>query len=224
MTNDMHCRNVMVGTEGGTFGKGGGVADVIGRLPKELAALGHDVRIFLPCYGSIDPIRWELRHTGVVRTLSIGGFDETVSILQTTLPDAPVIVYLLDNEEFFGRYQRIYLGLDQLDEQRRFLLFCRGLLEALPQLNFAPDIIHLNDWPTAPCTAYLRTTHRHLLAHGAARIVYTIHNLQYQGRWDPSILYEAGLDPASVFTAVCLEFLADLHWLKPGLMIANYTP
>src|SRR4051794_2315174 len=160
MTNDMRCKILMVVTEAVPFAKEGGVADVIGSLPKELAALGHDVRIFLPRYGIIDPNRWGLRHTGVVRTLSIGGFDQTVSILQTTLPDAPVTVYLLDNEDFFGRYQRIYLGLDQLDEQRRFLLFCRGLLDALPQLNFAPDIIHLNDWQTAPCAAYLRTTHR----------------------------------------------------------------
>ena len=221
MTNDMHCKILMVATEAVPFAKEGGVADVIGSLPKELAALGHDVRIFLPRYGIIDPNRWALRHTGVVRTLSIGGFDQTVSILQTTLPDAPVTVYLLDNEEFFGQYRRIYLGLDQLDEQRRFLLFCRGLLEALPQLNFAPDIIHLNDWQTAPCTAYLRTTHRHLLGHGAARIVYTIHNLQYQGRWNPSILYEAGLDPASVFTAVGLEFWGDVNWMKAGIMYAD---
>ncbi|HET7640425.1 MAG TPA: glycogen/starch synthase, partial [Ktedonobacteraceae bacterium] len=221
MTNDMLCKILMVATEAVPFAKEGGVADVIGSLPKELAALGHDVRIFLPRYGSIDPNRWALRHTGVVRTLSIGGFDRTVSILQTTLPGAPVTVYLLDNEEFFGRYQRIYLGLDQLDEQRRFLLFCRGLLDALPQLNFAPDIIHLNDWQTAPCAAYLRTTHRHLLRHGAARVVYTIHNLQYQGRWNPSILYEAGLDPASVFTAVGLEFWGDVNWMKAGIMYAD---
>src|SRR5260221_6451630 len=158
MTNDMHCKILMVATEAVPFAKEGGVADVIGSLPKELAALGHDVRIFLPRYGSIDPNRWALRYTGVVRTLSIGGFDQTVSILQTTLPDAPVTVYLLDNEEFFGRYQRIYLGLDQLDEQRRFLLFCRGLLEALPQLNFAPDIIHRN----------IDTTSAHTCASGSA--------------------------------------------------------
>jgi starch synthase len=190
-------------------------------LPKELAALGHEVRIFLPRYGSINPTQWALRHTGVVRMLSIAGFDRPVSIWQTRLPDSSVTVYLLDNEEFFGRHQNIYLGMDQRDEQRRFLLFCRGLLEALPQLSFTPDIIHLNDWQTAPCAAYLRTTHRYLLGQGAARIIYTIHNLQYQGRWDPSILYEVGLDPASVFTANGLEFWGDVNWMKAGIMYAD---
>jgi starch synthase len=212
---------LIVATEAVPFAKEGGVADVIGSLPKELAALGHEVCIFLPRYGTIDPIRWALKPTGVVLTLFMAGFDQAVSILQTTLPDSPVTVYLLDHEWFFGRHQRIYLGLDQRDEQRRFLLFCRGLLEALPRLGFAPDIIHLNDWQTAPCAAYLHTSYRYLLRQGATRIVYTVHNLQYQGRWDPSILDEAGLDPRRVFSSSGLEFWGDVNWMKAGIMYSD---
>src|SRR5205085_1568072 len=167
MPNDVRLKILMVATEAVPFAKEGGVADVMGSLPKELAALGHDVRIFLPRYGAIDPVRWALSPTGVVRTLPMGGIDQTIAILQTALPNSLVSVYLLDNWEYFGRHSRIYLGLDQRDEQRRFLLFCRGLLEALPQLDFAPDIIHLNDWQTAACAAYLRTNYRNLLRQGA---------------------------------------------------------
>jgi len=221
MTDDIHFKILMVATEAVPLAKEGGVADVIGSLPKELAALGHDVCVFLPRYGTIDPARWALQPTGVVRTIPQGGFNRTVSILQTTLPASPVTVYLLDHEGLFGRQQRLYLGLDQRDEQRRFLLFCRGLLEALPQLGFAPDIIHLNDWQTAPCAAYLRTTHRHLLRQGATRIVYTVHNLQYQGRWDPSILDEAGLNPSQVFTPNGLEFWGDVNWMKAGIVYSD---
>src|SRR5579884_2199532 len=83
------------------------------------------------------------------------------------------------------------------------------------------DNIRLNDWQTAPCAAYLRTTHRHLLRKGVTRMVYTIHNLQYQGRWDPSILDEAGLNPAQVFTANGLEFWGDVNWMKGGIMYAD---
>jgi len=212
---------LMVATEAVPFAKEGGVADVMGSLPKALAALGHEVCVFLPRYGMIDPGRWGLKATGIVRAVSMGGFERSASIWQTTLPDSLVKVYLLENEEFFGRHQQIYLGSDQRDEQRRFLLFCRGLLEALPQLDFAPDIIHLNDWQTAPCAAYLRTTYRHLLRQGSARIVYTIHNLQYQGRWDPSILDEAGLDPSRVFISAGLEFWGDVNWMKAGIMYAD---
>ncbi len=221
MAKDRGYNVLMVATEAVPFAKEGGVADVIGSLPRALAALGHEVRIFMPRYGSIDPAHWRLQPTGASFTLFMAGINRTVSILQTTLPGTAVIIYLLDNEELFGQYQQLYLGLDQRDEQRRFLLFCRGLLEALPLLGFAPDIIHLNDWQTAPCAAYLRTTHRYLLRQRAARIVYTIHNLQYQGRWDPSILDEAGLERASVFTLNGLEFWGDVNWMKGGIVYSD---
>src|SRR5262249_11148546 len=161
---------------------------VIGSLPKELAEIGHEVSIFLPRYGSIDPASWALAPTDARLTIHQGWMAHQVAIWRTTLPTSPVTVYLLEHTSLFGHHQRIYLGLYQRDEQRRFLLFCRGLLEALPMLGLAPDIFHLHDWQAAPCAAYLRTTHRALLRGGAARIVYTIHNLQYQGRWDSSIL------------------------------------
>jgi starch synthase len=222
MTDEKHLKILVVAAEAVPFAKEGGVADVIGSLPRELAALGHDVRVFMPRYGSIDPVYWNLRPTGVTRALPMAGTHRTFTILQTTLPeDASVMVYFFDQAEYFGWHQRIYFGLDQRDEQRRFLLFCRGLLDSLQPLGFAPDIIHLNDWQTAPCAAYLRTSYRHLLRQGLTRVVYTIHNLQYQGRWDVSILNEAALDPARVFLATGLEFWGDVNWMKGGIVYSD---
>src|SRR5215212_9324120 len=97
MTNDNHYKILLVATEAVPFAKEGGVADVIGSLPKELAALGHDVRIFIPRYGTIDPDRWALQATGVTRTIWLAGTSERVTILQAQLPNSPVIVYLLDH-------------------------------------------------------------------------------------------------------------------------------
>ncbi len=221
MAGDVPRKILLVATEAAPFAKEGGVGDVIGSLPKELAALGHDVRVFLPRYGTIELNRWGIEPAGIVLTLPMNGVNYTLSILQTRLPDSPATVYLLDQDEFFGRHQRLYLGNEERDEQRRFLLFCRGLLDALPHLGFAPDIIHLNDWQTAPCAAYLRTSHRFLLRRGATRIIYTIHNLQYQGRWDPSILLDAGLEPTRVFVPNGLEFWGDVNWMKAGIMYAD---
>src|SRR6185437_8438727 len=221
MPDEKRLKLLLIAAEAVPFAKEGGVADVLGSLPRELAALGHDVRLFLPRYGLIDPERWGLRPTGVIRALPMAGANHMFTILQTTLPDSSVTVYFFDQAEYFGWHQRIYFGLDQRDEQRRFLLFCRGLLDALPSLGFAPDIIHLNDWQTAPCAAYLRTTHRHLLRQGATRIVYTIHNLQYQGPWDPSILDEAGLSPQQVFSLNGVEFWGNVNWMKAGIVYAD---
>src|SRR5579859_3783476 len=105
MTNDTLFKILMVATEAVPFAKEGGVADVMGSLPKELATLGHQVCLFLPRYGTIDPTRWGLQSTGVVRTIYMAGFDQTVSILQTTLPASPVIVYLLRSEEHTSELQ-----------------------------------------------------------------------------------------------------------------------
>lgn len=232
-------RVLIAATEAAPFAKEGGVADVIGSLPKDLAALGHDVRVFLPRYGTIDPAHWGLSHTGVVRTFYMSGFDQTISIWCGTLPGSKVPIYFLDHAHFFAQHQRLYLGQTNHDEQRRFLLFCRGLLEVLPALDFWPDIFHLNDWQTAACAAYLRTSYRYLMRPGsaqsvspgsapasngrmaAARIVYTIHNLQYQGRWDPSILDEAGLDRSRVFVPDGLEYWGDVNWMKAGINYAD---
>jgi starch synthase len=219
--DDTRLNILMVAAEAVPFAKEGGVADVIGSLPKELAALGHDVRIFLPRYGSIDPTRWALTPTDIVYSLWMGGGVQSVQIWQGTLPDSPVTVYFLEHEGLFGRYRQIYLGADRRDEQRRFLLFCRGLLEALPALNLRPDIIHLHDWQAAPCTAYLRTSYRYLASRETPRIVYTVHNLQYQGRWDPSILEESGLDRARLFMPSGLEFWGDVNWMKAGIAYAD---
>jgi starch synthase len=220
MADESRLQVLIVATEAVPFAKEGGVADVIGSLPRELAALGHDVRVFLPRYGTIDPGRWSLTSSGVVRTLYMAGGFETVHIWQTQLPGSPVPVYLLDHEPFFGRHNKLYLGQNQLDEQRRFILFCRGLLDALPALGVAPDIFHLNDWQTAPCAAYLRSGYRHLMREGA-RIVYTVHNLQYQGRWNPSILDESGLDRSVVFNPDGLEYWGDVNWMKAGIVYAD---
>jgi starch synthase len=212
---------LMVGTEAVPLVKEGGVADVLGSLPRDLAALGHEVAVFLPRYGSIDLRKWGIRPTGVQRRVWLSGREEPITILQSALPDSPVRVFLLDHAGLFGQHARVYLGLDQRDEQRRFLLFCRGLLESLGDLGFLPDIFHLHDWQAAACAAYLRTTHRGLLRGGQARIVYTVHNLQYQGRWDASILEEAGLDRGAVFTPTGLEFWGDVNWMKAGIVYSD---
>jgi starch synthase len=101
------------------------------------------------------------------------------------------------------------------------VLFCRGLLDALPALDAVPDVYHLNDWQTAPCAALLRTSHHHLLRGGHGRILYTIHNLQYQGRWDPTILDDAGMDRAPLFGPDGLEYWGDVNWMKAGITYAD---
>src|SRR5579884_4208613 len=93
MANNNGLKILMVATEAVPFAKEGGVADVMGSLPGELAAQGHDVRIFLPRYGSIDPARLGLSFTGVEGTVYMGARERWISILEGRLPGTPVTVY-----------------------------------------------------------------------------------------------------------------------------------
>jgi len=107
MTQARKLRIAMVATEAAPFAKEGGVADVMGSLPKDLAALGHEVCVFIPRYGAIDPNKFEMELTNIVHWVPLGGAFFQVRLWRTTLPGSTVQVYLLENEEFFGVHRRL---------------------------------------------------------------------------------------------------------------------
>ena len=167
---------LMVAAEVAPFAKVGGLADVAGALPLALHADGHDVRVALPLYGMIDPAQYRLQpvlhdlavplnaaaraagapapqaaavieHAGgpADRAPAVAG-QVPVDVLQGTLgPAAAVPVYFIRNAYYFDRPE-VY---GYPDDDERFILFCRAVLEMLPGLDWTPDIIHCNDWHTA---------------------------------------------------------------------------
>ena len=157
--------------------KTGGLADVVGTLPRHLIALGHDARVMIPYHRSIKDryagsvehllsfevqLGWRRQYAGIER-LSING----------------MTVYLVDNEFYFGG--PIYKGGEYEGEQYAF--FTAAMLEALPRLGFIPDVIHCNDWHTA-LTPMLLKTRYNCGELGSVKTLFTIHNIAYQGRFD----------------------------------------
>ncbi len=131
------------------FAKTGGLADVAEALPRTLGKLGHDVRVFVPLYGSIDFAAHGLEPVEV----STEGF----ALRKGTLPRSSVPVYFIDAPRFFAR-EAIYTNDE--DEPFRFLFFCRAVLETCQHLAFAPEIFHLNDWQTALVPLLLKKLRR----------------------------------------------------------------
>ncbi|GAB4129628.1 MAG: glycogen synthase GlgA [Roseiflexaceae bacterium] len=169
--------------------KTGGLADVAGALPAALRALGHDIRIVMPRYRV-------LRERGVgqgrpiaATFLSVGDRHEELRIFSTTIGETPV--YLLDIPAAFER-SSIY---GDSDDDRRFILFARGVLALLQHLRevegWNTDIVHANDWHAGLVPNYLKTSHSYTFGHMAT--VYTIHNLAYQGQYSPFTLHLSGL-------------------------------
>jgi starch synthase len=181
-------RVLIVASEGVPYVKTGGLADVIGALPRALRRLGHDVRVALPLYKSIDPARWQLRTTVCNLAVPINQATELVNVLETPAgQDVPV--YFVQSERYFDR-EKLY---GYHDDGERFILFCRAALELTRTLNWAPDVIHCHDWHTAIIPNWTKTVFRDdpFFAHTAT--VYTIHNLAFQGIFGYRILEIAGV-------------------------------
>ncbi len=181
-------RVLVVASEGVPYIKTGGLADVIGALPKALRRLGHDVRVVLPLYKNIDPQRWDLRSTICDLAVPLTETPERVSVLETPAgQDVPF--YFIECERYFDR-EKLY---GYHDDGERFILFCRAALELVRSLDWAPDVIHCHDWHTAIIPNWTKTIFRDdpFFAHSAT--VYTIHNLAFQGIFGYRILEIAGV-------------------------------
>ncbi|MBE5804639.1 MAG: glycogen synthase GlgA [Clostridiales bacterium] len=158
------------------FVKTGGLADVVGALAPVLAKQGHDVRVILPLYSSI-PEKYTQQMTHVCDFEVQLGWRRQYCGIEMLQQDG-VTWYFMDNKFYFGRPYIYGLGGD---EYERFGFFCRGALNALPMLDFQPDVIHAHDWQSGMIPALLKIQYAHLPFFANMKTMYTIHNLQYQG-------------------------------------------
>lgn len=181
-------RILIVASEGVPYVKTGGLADVIGALPRALRRLGHDVRVVLPRYKSIDTERWHLRTVVSALPVPMNHSTEQVTVLEAP-PGDDVPFYFIDSEHYFQR-EKLY-GYN--DDGERFILFCRAALEFARHTGWAPDVIHCHDWHTAIIPNWTKTVYRDDPYLSKTASVYTIHNLAYQGIFGYRILEVAGV-------------------------------
>ncbi len=200
--------------EASPFAKTGGLGDVAGSLPAELNKLGADVRLFMPKHRVIPGRLLENAEFLFATSVNIGGVEKHAGIFR--LVHNGVTVYLLDNEEYFGGEGIYGWGESGADQS---VFFCRALCELIPRLDFAPDIVHCNDWQTALIPALLRFHYPHL----GLKTVLTIHNLQYQGIYSMGKMkYLTGL-PDEVFGTQGMEFYGGANMLKAGINYADFV-
>lgn len=207
-------RILIAASEVAPFAKTGGLADVAGSLPKALKKLGHDVRVVMPCYKQINTGRYLID-----LPVPMDGQLETAIIRQTGIPVSEgeeVPVYLVDNYRYFYR-DRMY-GF--FDEAERFNFFNKATLAMLPYVGFQPDVIHCNDWHTALLPLFLKVKLADEPFYQRIGTVFTIHNLQYQGRFPKSVLKTLSLDD-SFFTPEELEFYGEVNFMKAGLLYGD---
>ncbi|MBQ7095921.1 MAG: glycogen synthase GlgA [Clostridia bacterium] len=198
-------RILYVASEASPFIKVGGLGDVAGALPKALCRAGDDVRVILPYYGAIPQKLKDLCTYKMFFFFNNSWRSQYCGIFEANIDG--VTYYLLDNEYYFNRPE-IY---GAYDDGERFAFFSRAVLEALPLIDFIPDILHCNDWHTALIPVLLDTQFRERAGYGNIRTVYTIHNIEFQGKYDPYILGNVfGLDEQAkplLFYGDCLNLM-----------------
>ena len=196
------------------FAKVGGLADVAGSLPKALRALGHDVRLMIPRYGTISSDDFELEKIGEPFRVPAGAGKEYVHLIGTTLGE-DVPVYLLWNEHYFTSREKVY-GFE--DDAQRFAVFGRGVLGALKLLDWMPDVIHANDWHTAVVPTWLDLAGWRDPFFRAIATLFTIHNLAYQGITGRLILRFAQMEDVEHLS---VEQPGTVNWMAQGIAHSN---
>ena len=202
-----------IAAEAAPFVKVGGLGDVIGSLPKALRELGVDARVILPLYSSIDRERFGLKYKAY-QFVDLGWRHSYCGIFETEVDGVPC--YFVDNEQYFNR-DSIY---GQADDGERFAFFSKAALEILPALDFKPDVVNVNDWHTALSVIYLDVLKsREAEFYKDMKSVLSIHNIEFQGRFNP---YEMGnLFGLENKYFDALIYNGDLNLLKGAIQLAD---
>ncbi len=202
-----------IAAEAAPFVKVGGLGDVIGSLPKALRELGVDARVILPLYSSIDRERFGLKYKAY-QFVDLGWRHSYCGIFETEVDGVPC--YFVDNEQYFNR-DSIY---GQADDGERFAFFSKAALEILPALDFKPDIVNVNDWHTALSVIYLDVLKsREAEFYKDMKSVLSIHNIEFQGRFNP---YEMGnLFGLENKYFDALIYNGDVNLLKGAIQLAD---
>lgn len=210
---------LMVTPEIAPFVKVGGLADVVGALPKELARRGHDVRVVCPMYGSVNRIGDWSPLEGVL-IVHMGDGERYARVWETQIPGTNCKAYFLEHHDYFAREQ-VYTGPwgSHGDNGERFAFLSRGAFDLCGMLDWYPDVIHAHDWPTGLVPVILNAV-EHSGPFSRTASVLTIHNLEHQGVVPPETVPQAGL-PDWTFRQDGLESVGHCNMLKGGIYHAT---
>lgn len=198
--------------------KSGGLADVAGTLPKILESLGCEVKLFLPKYNLINEEKHRLKFIDdIIIPIKVAGKTHSVYLHRSTLPGSNVEVNFVDCPYYYSR-GKIYTNDD--DEDERFILLNKAVLELLQRFNWYPDVIHCNDWQTGLVPLYIKDNYGWDALFRKTATVYTIHNIGYQGQFSDQTFYKADINKKTIQPSVLNE--SELFsFMKNGILFSD---
>ena len=218
-------RILFVSTEAEPFAISGGLGTVMHSLPRALRKLGHDARLMIPRYLSVDPQKWQLKiaYEGLqVPTENQKGPKELICNVKRydpKTPDDPVTTYFLENKEYYEQRANIY---GYADDSVRWALLCRGTLEFLKKSDWVPEVIVVTDWHSGRLPNLLKTVYQDDPKLSQIATVLSIHNLRAQGSFDYRFLTEADIDDGySLLPSFEDPRLLKVNGMRRGIIYAD---
>ena len=207
---------LFVASECVPFVKTGGLADVVGSLPKYFNQEAYEIRVVIPNYMCIG-LEWKEKMNFVASFyMDMAWRSQYVGILE--MKHEGIQYYFIDNEYYFAG-DRPYGYIH--DDIEKFAFFSKAALSILPVVDYKPDIIHCHDWQTGLVPVYLKDSFREGEFYAGMKSMMTIHNLKFQGMWNiPAVQDATGL-AMSYFTSDKLEAFGDANYLKGGIVYAD---
>ena len=204
------------------FSKVGGLADVVGSLPKALEK-DAEICIFTPLYGSINQEKYgikELENSSL--KISMGNTEHIFKLKMCKLPGTKINVFFVDNPKYYSCFNCVYpQWVDTMYEQQRYVAFSLAVLEYAKLLNFRADVIHANDWHTAMIPVYIKNNYKYDDFYKDTKTVFSIHNLAYQGACDPKIIDFANMRWDNVYNDHCVEHYGKVNWVKGAIYCSD---
>lgn len=204
-------------SEAAPFFKTGGLGDVAYALPKELIKKGVDIRVVLPYYSTMPQKYQDMTEDVLNFTVKVGWRDVYCGV--KTLNFDGVTYYFIDNQDYFNR-PGLY---GYHDDGERFGFFSMAVIEMMEKIEFIPDVIHVNDWQTAMIPALLVDKYHWIEAYQGIRKVITIHNILFQGIYDPVILGSVFGIGMNIFHETGAAHYGNVNYLKAGINFSDYV-
>lgn len=208
---------LFVASEGVPFIKTGGLADVVGSLPKCIDKEYFDVRVIIPKYACMKQEYKDMLRYVTNFYMDFNWKNMYVGIFEAVVEG--IHYYFIDNEYYFSG-PKVYTD-DPRWEIERYAYFSKAALSILPAIGFKPDVIHCHDWQTGLIPVYMKERFRDGDFYRNMKSVITIHNLKFQGKWDPKTVRNITGLPEYFFTADKLEAYKDANLLKGGIVYAD---
>ena len=216
---------LFVSSEAAPFAKAGGLGDVMYSLPRALRSLGHDARVMIPRYVTIDDSKFPMAMVYSALEVPNGSTSPIICNVKMYNPpasqnDAPAPTYFLENQEYYEQRANIY---GYADDAIRWALLCRGVLEFLRfHKEWKPDIIVSADWQTGLIPNYLKTVYKNNLSLSKTATVFSIHNLFFQGVFDHRFINEMDYDDGhSPIPEINNPRLLKINMMRRGIMYAD---